>query len=394
MKKAKLDLKNVKNFKKLKSKNVCKIVLVFLLCWGSIFIFLNKDNILNTELTMFWVKDKFTFPKKSEGFPFKIPGEKISAQNFKLMSSNILITSDTNYICIDKSAGVIKMLPHSFYNPVMKTCEDKVIIYDLNGQELQVGFKSNVIEKIKTEKKIISAAVSKNGVFATCSLTASGSTELEIFKVLKKEPILEMKFNEEHLNDVTLNKNGSIAVVTVNFLKDNEVASKVKVIDTKNKKEKFTLESLNNLFFFVDHISNKNVLVIGDNALCVVNNSNGTQKEYNFSNNKLLAFDIYKDNGFAVALSTSESGNDSEISIFNKNGNLKKHIKTNLKITALSYNYNRIAALSDGFVYFYDLNGREVGKIDCGKEAKNIKLLSDRKVFVLNPRQILLKSLT
>ena len=389
-----MNLKNANNFKNLKSKNVFKVVLAFLLCWSSIFVFLNKDNILNPELTVLWLKDKFTFPKKSDGFPFKIPGEKISAQNFKLMSSNILLTSDTNYVCINKSAGIIKILPHSFYNPVMKICEDKVIIYDLNGNELQVGFKSNVIEKIKTEKKIISAAVSDSGTFAVCSLTAGGSTQLEIFKVLKKEPILEMKFSEEHLNDVTLNKNGSVAAVAVNFLKDNEVSSKIKVIDIKSKKERFSLESLNNLFFFVDYVSNKNFLAMGDNALCVLNTSNGKQEEYNFSNKKLLAFDICKDNGFTVALSASESGNDSEILVFNKNGNLKKSIKTNLKITALSYSYNQIAALSDGFVYFYDLNGKENGKLECGKETKNIKLLSNKKVFVLNPGQVLLKSLT
>ena len=389
------DLKNIKsfrNFRNIKSKNVFKMVFVLLFCWGSIFVFLNRNNILNPELTLFWLKDKFTFPKKSKGFPLDIAGEKISSQNFKFINGNILLVSNTNYMCINKNANIIKILPHSFYEPVIKTCEDKVIIYDLNGQELQVGFKSNVIDKIKTEKKILSAAVAGNGVFAVCGINAGGSTDLEIFKVLKKEPILEMKFNEEYVNDVTLSKNGNTAVVTANFFKDNEVFSKLKVIDIKNKKEKFNFESLNNLLFFVDYVSSNHCLALGDNSLLSVNTSNGKQKEYNFSNNKLLAFDINKENGFALALSACESGSDSEILIFNKSGDLKKTIKTNLKITALSYGFGTIAALSDGFVFFYDLGGKNTGKIECSKEVKNIKLISNKKIFVLNPRQVLLKS--
>ena len=139
-------------------------------------------------------------------------------------------------------------------------------------------------------------------------------------------------------------------------------------------------------------MSLNNVLALGDKSLAVINTINGKQKEYNFSEKKLLAFDILKDNGFALALSLSDSGNDSEILVFNKKGDLKKTIKTQLKITALSYNYGTIAALSDGYVFFYDLNGKNTGKVDCGKEAKNIKLLSSKKVFILNPRQVLLKS--
>ena len=378
--------------KKIKSKNIFKVIVSLLFCWSAVFIFLNRNNILNPDLTISWLKDKFTFPEKGEGFPLKIKGEKVSSQNFKLMDENILLVSNTNYMCFRKNSDTIKIMPHTFYNPVLKTCEDKVIIYDLDGKELQVGFKSNVIDNFKTEKKIISVAVSGNGVFAVCGLTASGSTELEVFKVLKKEPILEMKFNEEYLNDVTLSADGNKVITAANTLKDGKISSVLKVIDVESKKEKYNLESKENLIFFLEHVSLNNVLALGDKSLAVINTINGKQKEYNFSEKKLLAFDILKDNGFALALSLSDSGNDSEILVFNKKGDLKKTIKTQLKITALSYNYGTIAALSDGYVFFYDLNGKNTGKVDCGKEAKNIKLLSSKKVFILNPRQVLLKS--
>lgn len=395
MKKNRINFKNTKcinKLRKVKSKNVFKIVVALSLCWSAVFVFLNRNNVLNPDLTIAWLKDKFTFTERGNGFPLEIKGEKVSSQNFKLMDENILLVSNTNYMCFKKNSDIIKTMAHSFYNPVLKTCEDKVIIYDLNGKELQVGFKSNVIDNFKTEKKILSAAVSGNGVFAVCCLTASGSTELEVFKVLKKEPILEMKFNEEYLNDVVLSTDGNTVTTIANTLKDGKISSVLKVIDVKNKKEKYNLESKENLMFFLEYVSLNNVLAIGDRSLAVVNTTNGKQKEYNFSEKKLLAFDVLKDNGFAIALSVSDSGNNSEILIFNKKGDLKKTIKTDLKVTALSYNYGTIAALSDGCVFFYDSNGKNTGKVDCGKEAKNIKLLSNKKVFVLNPRQVLLKS--
>lgn len=382
------------NIRKIKSKNIFKVVFLFLFCFLGVFVFLNRENVLNPNLTVLWLKDIFKLPKKSEGFPIKIENEKIKAQNLKLVNGNIVLVSNTSYKCFNKNGNLISSMPHSFFEPVLKTCEDKILIFDLNNGNLQIGFKSTPIDKIKFENKIMAASIANDATYAVAYLTLAGSSNLEIFKALNKEPIYKKQFLDEYIADIALNKNAKIVALVINDVESGEIVSKINVIDIKNQKEKFKIESKNNMMFFIDFISNKYALALGDNELIVVNAKNGKHKNYNFQNKKLSAFCVNKNVGFAVALSSSESGDDCEILIFNSGGKLKNTIKTDFKVNALSYNYGTVAALSLGKVYFYDQTfyGKNFKVANCDNCAKNIELISNNKAILLSPNKIQIAS--
>ena len=378
------------NLRKIKSKNIFKVVFLFLFCFLGVFVFLNRENVLNPNLTVLWLKDIFKLPKKSEGFPIKIENEKIKAQNLKLVNGNIVLVSNTSYKCFNKNGNLISSMPHSFFEPVLKTCEDKILIFDLNNGNLQIGFKSTPIDKIKFENKIMAASIANDATYAVAYLTPAGNLNLEIFKALKKEPIYKKQFLDEYIADIALNKNAKIVALVINDVESGEIVSKINVIDIKNQKEKFKIESKNNMMFFIDFISNKYALALGDNELIVVNAKNGKHKNYNFQNKKLSAFCVNKNVGFAVALSSSESGDDCEILIFNSGGKLKNTIKTDFKVNALSYNYGTVAALALGKIYFYDQTfyGKNFKVANCDNCAKNIELISNNKAILLTPNNI------
>lgn len=387
MKKPKISLRKVK------SKNVFKVASLFLFCFLGIFVFLNKENVLNSGLAVLWLRDIFTFPKRDEGYPIKIENEKIKAQNLKLVNGNAVLVSNTSYKCFNKNGNLILDMPHSFSDPILKTCEDKVLIFDLNNENLQIGFKSTLIDKIKSENKIMSASIAKNGTYAVASLTPVGDSNLEIFKILKKEPVYKKQFLGEYVTDVAISKNAKTAALVLNNAESGEIVSKVNVVDIEKKKEKFKIESRNNLMFFIDFISNEYALALGDNALVVVNTRNGKHKNYNFQNKKLSAFCMNKNVGFALALSSSDSGSDCEILIFNSRGTLKNTIKTDLIIKGLSYNYGTVAALSLDKIYFYNLsNSKNPAVILCDKCTKNIELISNKKALLLTPNKVYVAS--
>lgn len=382
------------NIRKIKSKNIFKVVFLFLFCFLGVFVFLNRENVLNPSLTVLWLKDIFKLPKKSEGFPIKIENEKIKAQNLKLVNGNIVLVSNTSYKCFNKNGNLISSMPHSFFEPVLKTCEDKILIFDLNNGNLQIGFKSTPIDKIKFENKIMAASIANDATYAVAYLTLAGSSNLEIFKALNKEPIYKKQFLDEYIADIALDKSSKIIALLINNVESGEIVSKINVIDIKNQKEKFKIESKNNMMFFIDFISNKYALALGDNELIVVNAKNGKHKNYNFQNKKLSAFCVNKNVGFAVALSSSESGDDGEILIFNSGGKLKNTIKTDFKVNALSYNYGTVAALSLGKVYFYDQTfyGKNFKVANCDNCAKNIELISNNKAILLSQNKIQIAS--
>ena len=382
------------NIRKIKSKNIFKVVFLFLFCFLGVFVFLNRENVLNPNLTVLWLKDIFKLPKKSEGFPIKIENEKIKAQNLKLVNGNIVLVSNTSYKCFNKNGNLISSMPHSFFEPVLKTCEDKILIFDLNNGNLQIGFKSTPIDKIKFENKIMAASIANDATYAVAYLTLAGSSNLEIFKALNKEPIYKKQFLDEYIADIALDKSSKIIALLINNVESGEIVSKINVIDIKNQKEKFKIESKNNMMFFIDFISNKYALALGDNELIVVNAKNGKHKNYNFQNKKLSAFCVNKNVGFAVALSSSESGDDGEILIFNSGGKLKNTIKTDFKVNALSYNYGTVAALSLGKVYFYDQTfyGKNFKVANCDNCAKNIELISNNKAILLSQNKIQIAS--
>ena len=179
----------------------------------------------------------------------------------------------------------------------------------------------------------------------------------------------------------------------LNNAESGEIVSKVNVVDVEKKKEKFKIEARNNLMFFIDFISNGYALALGDNAFVVVNTKNGKHKDYDFQNKKLSAFCMNKNVGFALALSSSESGSDCEILIFNSRGTLKNTIKTDLIVRGLSYNYGTVAALSLDKIYFYNLsNSQNPAVAVCDKCVKNIELISNKKALLLTPNKVYVAS--
>ncbi len=382
--------------KKTKSKNVFKLICLLTVLWLSIFIFLNKDNILHSELTFAFFKDKFVLPKSNSGFPVKISGENIKVQNFKIINGNIILTSNTSYMCINRKGNILENSLHSCYNPVLKTCADKVIFYDLNGNDIQIRFKSEILEKTKSEDKLLSAAVSGGNIYATITLTKLEETHLKIFKLFCKEPIYKKEMSNEHAVEVVLNKSGTTVAVVGNVEsteEKNNTDSNIRIIDIKKAKEKYCVVSKNNKLFYIDYISKNNVLCIGNKALLIVDTESGRFKEHRFSEKNVTAFAFSEDNGFCVANSSCETGNNCNILIFNKNGELKKIIKTNSAITALSYDYDSIAALSNGILNVYNLSGKSKGKTECKEDAKNIKLVSNNQVLIMTQTQIVKKSI-
>lgn len=382
--------------KKTKSKNVFKLICLLTVLWLSIFIFLNKDNILHSELTFAFFKDKFVLPKSNSGFPVKISGENIKVQNFKIINGNIILTSNTSYMCINRKGNILENSLHSCYNPVLKTCADKVIFYDLNGNDIQIRFKSEILEKTKSEDKLLSAAVSGGNIYATITLTKLEETHLKIFKLFCKEPIYKKEMSNEHAVEVVLNKSGTTVAVVGNVEsteEKNNTDSNIRIIDIKKAKEKYCVVSKNNKLFYIDYISKNNVLCIGNKALLIVDTESGRFKEYRFNEKNVTAFAFSENNGFCVATSSYETGNNCNILIFNRNGELKKIIKTNSAITALSYNYDSIATLSEGILNIYNLSGESKGKIEFKEDAKNIKLISNNQVLLMTQTQIVKKSI-
>ncbi len=355
---------------------------------------MNKENLLHPELTFPWLRDKLVLPKSDKGFPVKINGESLKAHNIKLINGNIVITSNTNYMCINKDGKILGSDAHPCYNPVLKTCGDKIIFYDLNGNDLQIRFKSVILERIKCENKLLSAAVSGGNVYATVSLDKLGISHLKFFKLFCKDPIYNKEICGENIVEIGLNESGTFAVTLSNFNEEDAISSKIKVIDVKKGKEKYCITSRNNKLFYVDYISNNNILCMGNNSFLVVNTKNGQYKEYNFNNEILTDFSPSMNDGFCVATSASgpESDHNFSILLFDKDGKLKKTIKTDLPIKAISYRQGCVAVFSPGILNLYKMDGQNTAKLECKENVKNIKLTSSNQVIIVTSDQVLKKS--
>ncbi|MDQ5983436.1 MAG: hypothetical protein RUMPE_00447 [Eubacteriales bacterium SKADARSKE-1] len=369
------------------SKQLARFLLILVASVTVVFVFLNRDN-LSPDQVMTWASDKIVTFGVGPDFPSHIVGNKVSDKNFKLLDGNVAVVSDTAFVCLNGSAKEIASRQHGFSNPTLKVNSNKALIYDLYGTGLAIESKSTEIYKTNKKDNILSAAVACNGIYGTVTQTKGFTGKLELFHSCKNESFYEYCFSDCYITDMAINKNGkSISTVGVTS-KNGGMISNLYIFDGKSENAKLKLDFPDSMLFSVSYLSNGNVVVLGDNILSVVNTSNGKKHDYLFENRALTAFDVNEDKGILLSLSLSDDGNSCELLLFDKKGNLEKNIKTDLKIKAVSYNYDRITAVCYGYTYVYKKNGKALGKYDSGKDAKEIILFSPKGAYVLGFTEI------
>lgn len=385
-------VKNKINFLSNKIKNLpkkyIKVFFILILSFLSVVIFINKEKFSPDYIGIF-LEDFLAGLKHGKGYPYKITGNKVSNENFKNCDNKLFLISDTTLLVLNSSAGEIQKRQHSYQNPIIKVNNNRSIVYDLGGNNLEIISRSRTLNSLKTNNNIISAAVSKYGTFAIVTEFKNFLSQMTVFDKNNKNIYYKYDFADHYITDVAINDDGKSVAVCGTTAEEGSLISTVYIFDDyKNKEPKIKFNYDNNMLLKVEYLSNGNILAIGDKLTSVINCKNCSKNDYFYNNKNLIGFDINKKNGVLLALSLSDDGSNPEIIMINKNGKVDKTFHIDHAIKSISFNNGRIAVLSYEKAYIYNFFGKELKEIDVGIDAKNIQLNSSKEMYVLGVNEI------
>lgn len=364
-----------------------KVFLILAISFLSVLIFVNRQKLAPDYVGVF-VEDLFAQGQRGSGYPYKISGNKVSAENFKTIDKSLFLLSDTTLTTLNTSAGEMQKEQHSFPSPILKVSGNRAIIYDLGGKHLKIKSKSKTVHTAELENNIISAAVSDYGTFGAVTEANGFLGQMTIFAKNGKSLYYKYNFADHYITDMAISENGKSAAVCGSTAKDGSMVSSVYIFDYKSETPKVKLDYEGNMFMRIEYLSNGNVVAIGDSLVSVINPRNGEKRDYNYEGKTLHHFDVNKKYGVLLALSLSEDGNNTDMVLLNKAGKVENEISTVHNVKAVNFNHRKLAALSYGKVYIYNFSGNLLKTVNVGNDAKNIRLFSGRDMYVLGVTEV------
>lgn len=381
-------LKNlIENFIKKVPKKFIKVFAILILSFLSVIIFVNREK-FSPDYVGTYLEDLFAGFQHGNGYPYKISGNKVINENFKIIDKDLFLLSDTTLSALNTSAREMLRSQHCYQNPMLKVSSTRAIVYDLGGKNLEVTSRSKILHTATMNNNIISAAVSNYGTFAAVTEAKGFLGQLTVFAKNGKDIYYKYNFADHYITDVAISENGKSVAVCGSTAKDGSMMSTVYVFDYKSEEPKVKLNYDDNMFIRVEYLSNGNIVAVGDRLISVINPKNGSKEDYFYDNKNLVGFDINKKDGILLALSLSEDGNNTNMVLINKNGKVDKSFHTEHSVKAVSFNHGKLAALAYGEVYVYNFAGKKINSFNVGNDVKNIRLFSRRDIYVLGITEV------
>ena len=368
------------------SKKLTRVFFILLTSSLFLLVFINREK-LSPDNIIESVQECFSDFGAGRNFPYDVSDFKIDNQNFKAIGKNIVFISDMDFVYLNSNAKEISKRKHSFSNPVLKSNNNKLLLFDSYNRSFEIGTMSNTFFKKSLNDDILTGNIASNGTYAFVTKAKGFLGKLEAFKNKKDARFFEYFFSDSYITDLTFSLDGKkCACVGLNS-NLGELVSSLFIFNCLNSEPTLKVDFNKSVIFNIKYLNGKNIAIVGDNIFSIVDTGNGKRKDYYFSNKILTSYCI-TDDKILLSLSLSDDGDNCEILIFNKNGDLENTIKTDLKIKSLSYKFNKIAALSYGVVYIYNNKGKLITSFECSKDAKKIEFLASKQIYVLSLSEI------
>lgn len=374
---------------RLNKKSIVLSAVIILILALTVLMFSNRDRLSFTSIKN-WVEYGVLNINSEQHFPIATNGDVINSGNFNRVDRNLVYASDTKFATLNNYGRTIYESPQAFSSPVMARCADSdlSLVYNLGGTSFSIYSLDSTIYAGEAEDNILVGDISKNGTYALVTEKDGYMSKLYVYSNENKQ-IFAYSFADYYITSVSLDSKGKTAVLSGMSAHDGIQYSAVYLLDFTKEEPVIFEEFENNILYYVDHLTNNYVCVIGERSSYTLNVMTKSFNENSYEGKTLTAFDVNTDtNTFALSLSRSGDGRKCDILVFSTSGSLKETIPTELKITSLSTYKNRVAALSTGTIYLYSKEGKLLSETNAGLDPNAVVLYSTNDAYVLGVSEI------
>ncbi|MBE6823757.1 MAG: hypothetical protein E7513_00235 [Ruminococcaceae bacterium] len=374
---------------KLNKKSIIMSAMIIIILALCVLVFANRDRLSFANIKN-WVQYGIFNMESEEHFPIDTEGAVISNGNFTRIDTNLVYTSDIQFVTLNSFGRTIYSYPQTFSNPVLVKAADcdTSLVYNLGGKDFFINDLDSTVFTGEAEDNILVADIAKNGTYALVTQKDGYLSKLFVYSGENKQKYA-YSFADFYITSVSLDASGTTAVLSGISAHDGSQLGCVYVLDFTKEEPVLFQEFENNMLYYVDHLSNNYVCIIGENATYTLSMRTKAFDTVSYDSKTLTAFDVNTDtNTFVLSLSRNGDGRMCDILSFSSSGKLKKTIATNLEITSISTYKNRIATLSEDTVSLFSKDGVLLSETDGGLDPHCVVLYSTNDAYVLGVSEI------
>ena len=311
----------------------------------------------------------------------------MSSGNFDLISGVPVYCSDTSIAVLNNNAGILQEVQHSYASPMLSANNSHAIVYNLNATGYTVFKKDSIVRTGSVKKKILSADISSNGIYAILTRSDDYLSRLTVYRTDGLEKY-SYSFADYYMNRVSVNKDGSRAVLTGVSARNGGLISVIYVLDftQDNYMQKYEVEDT--FFYDIKYLDNGNAFAAGDESAVFINVNEGSIKPINYNSRTLTSYMIRRDQGAVLSLSLNPDGRSCDIISYNTDGNRDCEISTGKRIISLDIRGNDRAVLTPDSILVFDREGSLKGKADTDTDSRKIVYCDYNSFYVLGKSRI------
>ena len=363
-------------------KKIAAVVVIIALLFGIVFFVFNSDKLSFHNISNFFRYGVLN-SNSEESFPLDIKGMSVSTGNFMRIGQDICYSSDTKTQLLNNYGRSIFSAQHAFITPVLTVSNHGALVYNLGGTGYQLIDKEGTVFSGEAKDDILTAAYADNGIYALVTESSGYLSKLYVYNE-ENEQIFAYSFADYYVTSVTLNSNGSKAVVAgVSALNGVEISA-LYVLEFTKDTPLYFLELENNIIYDVSYLSDKYACAVGRSAAYSLNTYSGDIATADYEGRELTAFDINTDtNTFTLSLSSSGDGRNCDIVSYSTNGSQDKIFTVDKKIIDVSTYKGRVALLTSESVMLYSKDGRAYSQTELTSDPHAVVLYTKSDAYVL-----------
>lgn len=337
-----------------------------------------------------WVEYGVLDMDSEEKFPVDIQGSTITAGNFTRYGSDLIYSSDTQFVTMNSYGKTIYSYQQSLSNPVLVTANDSdlSVVYNLGGTKFNINSLEKTVYSGTAEGNIIVADIAKNGTYALVTQSNGYLSKLYVYSSDNKQ-IFAYSFADYYITAVAIDPTGSKAALSGVAAHNGSEFCAVYVLDFTEKEPAVFKEFQDNIIYDVSFLNSKYVSIVGRTAIYGLNTKSGDFTTTEYDGRTLTAYYVNTDTDtLCVSLSRSGDTRNCDILYFSSSVELEQTIETDLRISSISTYKNRIAVLSYSDIYLYNNTGSLISTTSTAIDPKSIVLYSKSDAYVLGISEI------
>lgn len=295
------------------------------------------------------------------------------------------VLSNTDIVAFNNSGKSLFSFTHGYENPVLKVSATRAMVFEQGGNEALIFDLKGLKTTAKTEKSIITGAVSDSGRYALVTLSDKYASAVTVYDK-KDNAVYEWYSAENTVNNVAVSPNGKKIAVSSFNANSGQFNSTLSVLNFKSADPEFS-ETFNNLLIYnIDSSFKSGFTVITENNIKFIKWHKYKQETY--KNDYATSVFRTGPNGCVAVFNRESDKTDNRIAVFSKSGKLIAEFNYKGIVSDIAVRGNHIYCMSDTEIFLLDKSGKVLRSASCGFGAVRLNVASTNSVIVLTDNKI------